>query len=213
MRTVENPEFLETEMEWIVDTSGSMSGAKIERSVELLVIVSEAFKRVRETLDAENLVSEKEDPFRVGVTKFSSSPERVTKLTEPINDRKEVIIIDKVSEVGGGTEETGAISEVYRELRLGKKNVIKIICVLTDGEGNKDGVAPIIQQVENDKEVIFLAVGLGDSKEDAQAIVDTYVSPLKNAESNVSGFAVEKPEESLPLVLEFLRKEVNKRKK
>lgn len=212
MITVSNPEFLETEMEWIVDTSGSMSGQKIEKSVELLVIVSEAFKKVKETLAAENLVAENEEPFRMGVTKFSDQPDRVTKLSEPINDRKEVIIIDKVSELGGGTEETGAISQVYKELKLGKKNVIKIICVLTDGAGNREGVAPIIQQVEADKEVIFMAVGLGDNKESSQAIVDTYISPLKERESNVSGYAAEKPEEALPAVLEFLKREVNKRK-
>lgn len=212
MTTVTNPEFLETEIEWIVDTSGSMSGQKIEKSVELLAIVSEGFKKVKETLEAENLVAESEEPFRMGVTKFTTLPERVTKLSEPINDKKEVIIIDKVSEVGGGTEETGAISQVYKELKLSKKNVIKIIVVLTDGEGNREGVAPIIQQVEDDKEVIFLVVGLGDTKESSQAIVDTYVAPLRQRESNVFGFAVEKPEEALPAVLEFLKREVNKRK-
>lgn len=210
MKTVVNPEFLETEMEWIVDTSGSMSGKKIEKSVELLVIISEAFKKVKETLEAENLVAESEEPFRMGATKFTETPERVTKLSEQINDKKEVKIIDEVLKIGGGTEETGAISQVYQELKLGKRNVIKIICVLTDGQGNRAGVAPIIQQVERDKEVVFLVVGLGDSKEDSQAIVDTYVAPLKNRESNVFGYPAENPEDVLSAVIEFLKREVNK---
>ena len=213
MTVTRNPEFLETELEFIMDTSGSMSGNKIEKSVDLLVVVTEALKKVRELLCAENLLNpEEEQPLKLGVTKFSDHPERVTKLAEPIGDKKEVQIIDKVLQIGGGTEETGAITQVYEELRLGKKNVIKIIVMLTDGQGNQAGVAPIIQQIEKDKEVVFLVVGSGDGKDDASAIVQTYVEPLGEKEGNVHGFAAESPEQALPAVLEFLKREVNKRK-
>lgn len=213
MSVVRNPEFLETQLEFIVDTSGSMSGNKIDRSVELLVIITESLKRVRELLQNENLLfPESEQPFQLGVTKFTTEPERVTKLKDPLNDKKEVDIIDRVSQVGGGTEESGAIKSVYEEMKLGKKNAIKIICMLTDGQGNRDAVGEILQQIEKDKEVVFLAVGLGDNKEDADAIVQTYVEPLSERESNVHGFPAERPEDALPGVLEFLKREVNKRK-
>ncbi|OGZ79750.1 MAG: hypothetical protein A2360_04870 [Candidatus Staskawiczbacteria bacterium RIFOXYB1_FULL_32_11] len=84
--------------------------------------------------------------------------------------------------------------------------------MLTDGQGNQAGVAPIIQQIEKDKEVVFLVVGSGDGKDDASAIVQTYVEPLGEKEGNVHGFAAESPEQALPAVLEFLKREVNKRK-
>jgi len=213
MSVVRNPEFLETELEFIVDTSGSMSGEKIDRSIDLMVIITEALKRVKETLSQENLLTEKEQPFRLGATKFSNLPERVTKLTDPINDKKEVTIIEEVSKIGGDTEESGAIRQVYEELKLNKANVIKIIVVLTDGEGNRGAVEPIIQQIENDNEIVLLAVGMGSSKEDAEAIVKTYLDPLrKQEEANVHGFAAQRPEEALPATIEFLKREINKRK-
>ncbi len=213
MKTVRNPEFLETELEAIVDTSGSMGMSnKIERSVELLVVLTEAFKRVREALAAEDLLMDNEEPFRLGVTKFADKPERVTKLLDPLTDEKEIKIVEHVSEVGGGTEETEAFKEVYSELKLNANNVIKIIFVLTDGVGNREGVKPILHQIEDDNEVIFLAIGLGDNQEDADAIVRTYLEPLKNREANVYGFGVDNPEKALPLVLDFLKREVAKRR-
>lgn len=212
MKTVRNPEFLETELEFIVDTSGSMMGEKLEKSVDTLVIVTEALKRVKEDLAGENLLMENEEPFRVGVTKFSDVPERVTKLTDPLDDKKELQIIDKASQVGGGTEESAALKEVYRELTLGKKNILKIMAILTDGYGNREGVAPIIRQIEEDKEVIFLALGLGSSKDEGEAIVTTYLEPLRGREGNVFGHAAANPNEVLPAVLEFLKREVDKKR-
>ncbi len=212
MREVRNPEFLETEHEDIIDTSGSMAGLKLRMSIELEVIKTEAFKRAREILDAEQLVGESEDPMRVGVTKFSDKPERVTELDEPISDAKEIKIIDQISRVGGGTDETEAIDKVYKGMRLRKNNVIKFITVLTDGQGNAAGVAPIIQQIEKDDEVIFLIVGLGDDAAAAQAIVDTYIAPLQNRDKNVFAIAAVDPEDVIPQVVEFYKQQVERRK-
>ncbi len=214
MGIIRRKEFLETEIEFIIDTSGSMKGEKINRSIDLTVVITEALKRVRELLSAENLlVPDSEEPLRLGVTKFSNHPKRVTKLVEPINDRKQVNIINEVSQVGGGTEESVGIKRVYQELKTNQRDTIKIICILTDGQGNRSAVEPIIRQIERDKDILFLAVGMGDSKEDADAIVATYVSPLHGKEGNIHGFSAEKPEQALPAVLEFLEREVNKRKR
>lgn len=213
MELVRNLEFLQTQLEFIVDTSGSMSGDKIEKSIDTTVIITEGFKKTLEDLDAEGLIiPDDEKPFQIGVTKYSTEPERVTKLEDPLDDRKEVTIIDKLSEVGGGTEESGAFKEVYEQLRLNTGNVIKIIVVFTDGQGNREGVAPIMKQIEDDNQVVFLVVGFGDNKEDADAIVDSYLAPLKDKNQNVFGFATDKPETALPYALEFLKREVNKRR-
>lgn len=213
MELIRNLEFLQTQLEFIVDTSGSMTGEKIEKSIDTTVIITEGFKKTLEDLDAEGLIiPDDEKPFQIGVTKYSDTPERVTKLEDPLNDHKEVTIIEKLSEVGGGTEETGAFKQVYEQLKLNSGNVIKIIIVFTDGQGNREGVAPIMQQVERDNQVVFLVIGFGNSKEDADAIVDSYLVPLKEKNQNIFGFATDKPETALPYALDFLKREVGKRR-
>lgn len=211
MHEVRNPEFLEVEMEWIVDNSGSMAGENIEKSIDLMVIVVEAFKKVKEDLEAENLVLTNEEPTRIGVTKFTTIPQRVTPLTEPLSDEKELRIIDEISQIGGGTDEAETIDTVYKELTLGKKNVIKLIFVLSDGAGNKEGVTPIIRQIEEDDEVIFLALGLGSQSEQ---VIETYIDPLKDKENgNVFGYSASDPGTILPYTLDFLKKQVEKKKR
>lgn len=212
MITVRNPEFLETELECVNDTSGSMSGERLEKSIDLEVILVEAFKKVREDLAGEDLLLEDEQPFRVGVIKFAASPERVTKLEEPLSDKKELIIIDKVSKSGGGTDETEAIQEVYKGLTLGKGNVIKMIIVLSDGEGNKEGVAPIIRQVEEDDQVIFLIVAMGKTLEEGDDVAESYIAPLRDKNKNVFGITAVEPAEVLPQVLDFIKKQVEQRR-
>jgi hypothetical protein len=213
MEVVRNTEFLETEVEGIVDRSGSMSGDKLDLSVALFVILVEAFKKVREDLAAEDLISPLDDqPFRVGATAFETTPERITKLDEPLSEQKELLIVDRLSEAGGGTEETGAIKQVYAEMKLRKGNVIKFIVVLTDGQGSREAVAPIMHQIEQDDEVVFLVVGLGDDDASAQAIVDTYIRPLRDREKNIFAVAAPTPQMILPSVLDFLKREVGNRR-
>lgn len=208
-----NPEFLETELELIGDNSGSMGGEKIKRSIELMVIIIEAFKRIRETLENENLLTGGEDePLRVGVTKFDVRPERITPLKEPLTDKKELKIIQNLSATGGGTEETGAISQVYKELTLGKKNVLKFMIILTDGQGNREALAPLLRQIEDDDEVIFLAAGLGDDEAGAKEIVRSYLEPLSDRQKNIFGIAASTPGEILPKVTDFIKREVTKRR-
>lgn len=212
MRTVQNPEFLETEIEWVVDTSGSMAGKQLEISIELMVIVTEAFKKVREDLAGEDLLMEDEQPFRIGVTTFSDKPERVTKLEDPIDDQKELTIIDKTSQVGGGTDESEAIAQTYKGMSLGQKNVIKMIIVLTDGYGNKNGVAPIIRQVEQDDEIIFLVVAAGLSEEEMGGVTATYIEPLQDVNKNVHVVAGAQTEENLTKGLDFIKRQVDQRR-
>ena len=121
-------------------------------------------------------------------------------------------IIEESEKVGGGTDEKEALEGVYGELRLSKSNVIKIVMVFTDGVGNKEGVVPIMQQVEADNEVLFAAIGLGETEEAANDVVKTYVEPLRHRDKNVFGIAKVNPQDVIPEVLDFLRREVNKRR-
>jgi len=215
MRTVQNPEFLERETEWILDTSGSMNGDPLRRALEFIIAETEAQKRTREILQGEDLLThEDEQPFRIGMTIFDVKPHRITKLDEPLNDEKEVKMIHKGSQVGGGTSETGTIDEVHKEMTLEKKNVIKIIVVVTDGHGDKSGVWPVLQQIEEDDEVIFLAVAISDEESDRQAILETYMAGLRKdrEESNVFGIAHPTIEAAIPEITEFFRVQVEKRR-
>lgn len=213
MRVTQNPEFLETEFEFVVDTSGSMSGDRINQSIKLMVVTVEAFKKVLESLEDENLVLESEKPFRIGGTKYSVGSERVTKLEDPLDDKKELTMIEEFSKIGGGTDESEALRETYQGLRVGADNVIKMIVLLTDGNGNRAAVAPIMRQIEEDNKVIFLAAGLGQGQEHSESIVKSYIEPLQDREEgNVYGIAASNPREVIPGVLDFLKREVGKRR-
>lgn len=209
-RIIKNPKFLETEIEFIMDTSGSMHGETAEKSVALEVITTEAFKRVQEILEGEGLVSEEEKPFRIGLTTFDVNPKRITTLAEPISDEKELKMIEYSSEIGGGTSETESVKNVYEELTLHEDHIIKIIVLLTDGHGDKYGVAPVMRQIEKDDEVIFVATGLGSN---ATGVIESYLKPLKNKNNaNIIGLEAQNPSDIIPLVTDFLRKEVLKRR-
>ena len=175
--SIQWPEFLELEIEWIADNSGSMQGEPVAKSVALMVVVTEALKQVRDSLAADGLVEENEEPLRVGVTKFSTKPERVSELKELLTAEKELKIVDRVSMTGGGTTETESLEGVYKGMQLRAGNVLKIVIMLSDGQGDREGVWPIVRQIEDDDEVIFLAVSLANSDE-GQAIIDTYARPL-----------------------------------
>ena len=120
-------------------------------------------------------------------------------------------IIDRLSLVGGGTDETEALESAYQTLTLNNNNVIKLIYALSDGYGNEDEVARIVRQVEEDDEVIFLAIGLGSG---ADNVVKAYTEPLRKPESsNVFGFSAEDPQTMLPYVFDFLKKQVEEKRK
>ena len=212
-RTVQAPEFLELEIEWIVDNSGSMSGEPVAESVALLVVVTEALKQVRDSLSAEGLVAEDEQPLRVGVTKFSVAPERVSELSEPLSPEKELKIVDRVSMTGGGTTESESLEGVYKGMKLRAGNVLKIMVMLSDGEGDRQGVWPIVRQIEEDNDVIFLAVSLANN-DSGEAVIDTYARALIKdpKDTNVAVMHCRNVKELLSDVADFIKAQVEDRR-
>ncbi|MFH2104707.1 MAG: VWA domain-containing protein [Parcubacteria group bacterium] len=212
MKQKQHPDFLETEIEFIQDGSGSMSGEPIRKCVELQIILAEAFKKVRETLAAEQLLDPREEqPLRIGSTKFETKAKRIKKLEEPMNDEMEMKLIDELTKGGGGTDEEEALETVYGELTLHQKNILKIMVILTDGEGNKEAVQRIMQQIEDDKEVVVAVVGLGSG---AKSVISAYTAGLREGdESNIHAFEEEDPADMLPDLLEFLKQQVQARRR
>ncbi len=208
------PDLLELEVEFIVDTSGSMMGEPIRESVELVVVVTEGLIRIHQLLSDENLVREGEYPFRIGGTKFSVGSKRVTSLEEPITVEKLIRMIDQFSMVGGGTSESKTIEKVYNELKLHSFNVIKIIVLLSDGCGDMNAVWPIMQAVEKDKKVIFLAVSVGSTDNNSE-LIKTYAGGLREGleDSNIAVIDGKNVKDVLEEVISHIEREVWKKKR
>jgi hypothetical protein len=210
MRYVRDPQFLESELEFIVDTSGSMAGEKIRASIAMFVITVEAFRKVREDLEAEKLLqSDAEQPLRIGVTTFKTTPHRVHELDEPITEERELEIIGYLSNATGGTSETETIAEVYRQLSLHRKNIFKLMVVLSDGYGDGKAVHPILEQLNEDQDVCLFAAGLG---RDAKGVVETYLKPFEGeTHANVGGVVAHDPTDAIDPFVEFLKRQIVRR--
>lgn len=215
MKVVRQKEFLETECEFICDTSGSMStGNKNRLSAAMAVIIVEAFRRVREMLAGQGLLEPmKEDPLRFGAVAFADRAERITTLDEPASKEKELKVVNRIMQSGGSTDERAALGGVHKEFKLRSHKVIKLMIVLTDGQGTREAIAPTIQQIEDDPEVVMLVVGLGDDDESANAIVESYLAPLRQPDRNIFGAAATDIKQMLPQVVGFLTREIAKRKR
>jgi len=213
MRNVRKKDFLETEIEFIVDTSGSMSGQPLEKSTDMIVVITEAFKRVRNILKEQDMLEPAgEFPLRIGVTKFAQHASRITGLSEPIAEKKQIKILSALASAGGSTDESEALEGVYSELISSRPRTMKLMIVLTDGQGNRNAVRDMVQRIEQDDKIIFLAIGLGNDIQSAQGVVDSYVRNIRRKDSNVFGQAEPDVNNILPSVLNFLGREVKKRK-
>lgn len=211
-KMVQNPEFIEVEIEFVQDCSGSMSGEPIRQCVELDVILGEAARLAHDELAGQQLLSSNEEnPMRIGVTKFETTAERVKKLEEPMTDEIEMKIVDELTKGGGGTDEEQALTEVYGELKLHDKNILKIIVIQTDGEGNRGAVQRIMQEIEDDDEVIVAVVGYGSS---AAAVIDAYLGAIKRPNNgNIFAINAENPSTARPQILEFFKARVRERRR
>jgi len=189
-----------------------MAGEPMRQCLELNIVLAEAFKKIKQSLaDEQLLYPAEEDPLRIGVTAFETKAERIKKLHERMDDQMEMRIIDELTKGGGGTDEEQALSEVYGELTLHKKNILKIMVILSDGEGNKEAVARIMQQIEQDNEVIVAVVGLGSG---AKAVIEAYSAGLRRGDqSNVRPFEESDVRDVLPDLIDFFREEVQKRRR
>jgi hypothetical protein len=215
MEVIQNLEFLQTQIEGIMDTSGSMAGDRAVFCVEAMVIIVEAFKEVLKRLREENLLEPDEQPFQIGATKFSIGSERISKLNEQLSDTKVLKIIDKFSHIAGGTDEAEAMKEVYQPLALGQDNVIKIMVMMSDGDGNRAAVHPLMQQIEADGKVVFLVIAFGNkSGQDGASIAATYLKPIKAPEEgNIHALVGDDFIKLIPELCEFFKREIGKRRR
>lgn len=208
---IESPEFMQTEVEFMADTSGSMQNQRLELAEAMFVIVTRAFENVKERLSSQNLLRpQEEDPLRVGYAGFSDKPYRVKKLSEPtIKDRTLAQMIEQYGKVSGGTDDAASLEALKGEFQKNVERVLKFLVVASDGEGNPDGVQKLLKEIEEDNSIIMIVVAMGT---DHSAVASTYESAARRAgSSNIFVITGEEVTHSVNTLCDYLVKQIRRK--
>lgn len=169
-----SPEFLQTEVENLYDTSGSMHGVRLEYAQIVSVILTRAFEKVKSILEGEGLLRPaEEDPLRTGHVLFTTGPERIKKLDEPNKPSTLAQMIEQTGKHSGGTDDAAAIKALETEFKLREPNVLKFMVIYSDGEGNPGAVQNIMETLEKDKSIIVVIVAMGAKSASVAATYET----------------------------------------
>lgn len=173
-------QFLETEIEHLFDTSGSMQGERLKYSQIVSVIITTAFENVKKLLNAQGLLrqerNKRENPLRTGFVLFTTAPERIKKLDEPTKPNALAQMIEQTGRHSGGTDDAAAIQALNTDFKLRRGNTLKFMAVYSDGEGNPQAVQNILSTIEKDNSITVLVVAMGTQVEH---VLQTYESPAR----------------------------------
>lgn len=172
-------EFMQTEVEMLLDSSGSMQNNRLEMGWVLCVIIQRAFERVKAMIEDEQLLRpEEEDPLRVGYVLFADAPSRIKKLDEPITEKSLAQMMHQTRTYTGGTDDAGAITALTTEFKAREGRVLKFLIIVSDGEGNAAAVQNIMNTLEKDDDILVIVVGMGAK---AQNVIDTFSTKARSA--------------------------------
>lgn len=204
------PEFLQTEMEFLFDTSGSMQNERLEFSRIACIIISRAFERVKKALQDEGLLNpDEEDPLRTGIVVFTTHTLRVKKLDEPTKDNTLAQMIEQTGRVSGGTDDAAAIEALTTEFKMRDDRVLKFLTIFSDGEGNQDGVQHIMHLIEKDPSIVVLVVAMGANQD---AVAATYGSAAREqGKTNVFVVQGDNISENVEKVAKFLKRTIREK--
>jgi hypothetical protein len=204
---VQASDFTSTDVELLLDTSGSMQGGRLEIGLAFTVVLQEAFKKVQQMLRDEQLLRpEDEQPLRIGSAGFTDTPYRVKKLSEPLTDKSLAQLIHQANTRSGGTDDAAAIEALSTEFKKNSEATLKFLVIISDGEGNPGAVQSIIDSIEKSDDMLVVVCGLGS---DPQSVIDTYDSMLKGKGiSNVLPLVGDSVKEILPELIKFLKKKI-----
>ncbi|MEK7540405.1 MAG: vWA domain-containing protein [Patescibacteria group bacterium] len=175
--TEQAAEFLQTEVEHLFDTSGSMSAHnRLEYAQIVSVILTRAFEKVKAILEGEGLLRpQEEDPLRSGYVLFTTAPERIKKLDEPSKPGTLAQMIEQTGKHSGGTDDAAAIKALETQFKLREPNVLKFMIIYSDGEGNAGAVQNIMEAIEKDKSIIVVIVAMGANPGNVATTYETTV--------------------------------------
>lgn len=200
-------EFLQTEIEHLFDTSGSMQGDRLKYAQTVSIILARVFERVKAILEGEGLLRPaEEDPLRSGFVLFTTTPERIKKLDEPTNAKSLAQMIEQTGKHSGGTDDAAAIAALTTEFKFREPNVLKFMIIYSDGEGNPGAVQNILGAIEKDKSIIVIVVAMGA---DPAAVSATYEGLVGSRNSsNIQVVQGDNINANLPLLSDFIKKRV-----
>ncbi len=172
-------EFMQTEFEALLDTSGSMQNNRLEMGRTMVIVITQAFMEVKRRLEDEGLLDPAtEEPLRTGIAFFADTPKRLKKQSDPNDPMWLARMIKQSKEFTGGTDDAAALDALNSEFSQGEDRVLKFMTVVSDGEGNPKGMQDILKQVEGDDQMFVIIIAMGS---DPAAVARTYRSAARDA--------------------------------
>jgi len=165
---------------FLVDHSGSMGDLdKNKKAAETVLLFSEAFYRAEKELDKVlSSARKKREYLREGLITFSDKAILRKPLDTPLDEKTIAQIFFTAENIsGGGTADAEALRKLIEYLKAEDKKyrrrckVLKLVVVVTDGQGEREKVKDILETAKGMPNVIFVAVGAGSDTVD---VLDTY---------------------------------------
>lgn len=207
-RNYQASEFLSTEVEHLIDTSGSMqSGRRLEYAQTVAIVITRAFERVKAILEGENLLRpEGEEPLRTGFVLFTGHPERIKKLDELNIPQTLAQMVEQTGKHSGGTDDAAAIAALESEFKIRQDNVLKFMIIYSDAEGNAPAVQNMMNMLEQDQGIIVIVVAMGAHP---QNVANTYGSAARaKGATNIFIIQGDDVNANLPLLSNYLKTKV-----
>lgn len=178
----QKPDFMETEIEFMFDVSGSMGGnRRLELSQKMGIIVARAFEAVKMILlgqeEGQRWLAEEankgRDPLRIGYSCFTSEAYRIKKPDEPNTKESLAQMVWNTDRISGGTDIEEAMSALMNAFEKVPDNVKRFMVFASDGEDSAEATQAMLRKIEKDKEMIVIILAMGANPGDVAATFKT----------------------------------------
>lgn len=173
---------------FLVDHSGSMESLdKNKKAADCVLLFGEAFLRTERELDKILSSSRKKREYlREGLITFSDTAILRKPLETKLDEKTIAQLYFTAKNIsGGGTADAEALRNLINYLKTeetkhkGRYKVLKIVAIITDGQGEREKVKDVLETARNLPNTLFIAVGAGSDTED---VLDTWKKDLPGVE-------------------------------